>query len=309
MKIMKRKVKTLLLYCFFAGFCAICNAQDYYGNGNNGSWRRKPNNDQQPPKDENITEPSGYLSINFGFATPEGSYGQSFSESAYPLTGTGGVGIGYGGYAQPGFAFDFSLGVPINHSNFGIAFMFGSYNNEYDLNSYVNSLSASSINYNVYSASAITGYSTAPSANDYSESSILGGLFFTYPIGRLSLDGRAMLGVLLSGLPEQDIYAIDAANDELQYDVESSNSTSLAFDVGIGARFMIAQFGRRKLCVMVNLDYLYSNVSYSTQQDLYVVPASGANAGYQVSLIPTPAVSGSFPIQMLNVTFGIGYQL
>jgi hypothetical protein len=118
-----------------------------------------------------------------------------------------------------------------------------------------------------------------------------------------------MIGALLSTLPEQNVYAIDAANDELEYDLESSNAASFAFDFGVGVRFMIAQFGRRKLCIMANADFLYSNITYNTQQDLYVIPASGSNAGYQSSLVPTPSVSGSFPIEMFNVSFGIGYQL
>jgi hypothetical protein len=157
---MNKKAKFLAACSILMLYTAISSAQDYYGGGNNSSWRRKPDNNQPPPKqDEGNTEPSGYLSINFGFATPEGSYGQPFSQSSY----SNAVGIGYGGYAQPGFAFNFSLGVPISHSNFGVAFMFGSYNNTYDLNSYVNSLSVSNTNYNAYSSSVITGYASAPS--------------------------------------------------------------------------------------------------------------------------------------------------
>lgn len=306
MDTMKRKVRILVSCSLLVCFYVVSNAQDYYGGGN-GSWRRRPaqNNDQPKDKDDNTPEPSGYLSINFGFATPEGSFGQPYSQNTY----TEGVGIGYGGYALPGTAFHFSLGIPIDHSNFGVALMFGSYDNQYDLNNYVNALNASPINYNAYSTSPIVGYATAPAQNTYDESSILGGLFATFPVGRLSVDGRLMIGALFNSMPEQDIYAADADGDELQYDVEPSNSTSLAFDAGIGLRFMLAEFGRRKLCIMANVDYLYSKASYNTQQDLYVVPASGPYAGYQGQLVPTPSVSGSIPIQLLNITFGIGYQL
>ena len=306
MYILKGKAKTLIICGLLICFYAASEAQDYYGGG--GSWRKRPSQQQNQPKekeDEGIPEPSGYISVNFGFATPKGSFGQAFPQGNY----TEAVGTGYGNYATPGDVFSFSLGIPINHSNFGIALMFGSYDNSYDLGNYVNGLSNSSFYYNPYSNSPIIGYAAAPAQNSYSESSILGGLFATYPIGRLSFDGRFMIGALLCGLPEQNVYAEDADGDQLQYDVEPSNATSFAIDVGVGARFLLAQLGRRKLCIMANVDYLYSNVSYSTQQDLYVVPNSGPNAGYQAQLVPSPSVSGKLPIQLLNVTFGIGYQL
>ena len=307
MNLMKRKVKILVLSGLLTCFCAESYSQDYYGGGG-GSWRRKPDNSQQQPKDKDNSapEPSGYISINYGFATPEGSFAQPFSQGTYNEA----VGIGYGNYGLPGSVLHFSLGIPIEHSNFGVALMFGSYNNQYDLNNYVNSLNGSNINYNAYSNSPIEVYNSAPAQNIYSESSIMGGLYATYPLGRrLSIDGRFMIGALLCSLPEQDVFAEDADGDALQYDVEQSNATSLAFDAGIGVRFLIAELGRRKLCAMVNVDYLYSNVSYNTQQDLYVIPATGTNAGYEVQLIPSPSVSGNLPIELLNVTFGIGYQL
>lgn len=301
------KILTLcgLLVCS----CAAINAQDYYGG--NGSWRKQPsNNNNNSNQNTDEAEPSGYISVNFGFATPEGNFGQTYSQNAYdPYGPNPPVGIGYGNYAMPGTAFHFSLGVPINHSNFGVAFMFGSYANQYDINSYVNSLNNSPVSYNPYSPSPIAGYASAGGDNVYDESSIMGGFFATYPVGRFSFDGRLMIGALLCSLPEQDVYAEDMDGDALQYDVEPSNSTSLAFDVGVGVRFMVAQFGRRKLCLMVNADYLHSDVSYSTQQDLYVVPVSGNNAGYSTQIIPSPSVTGTLPIDLLNITFGIGYQL
>jgi hypothetical protein len=305
---MKSKVRILIWCGLLMCSCIFSDAQDYYGGGN-GSWRRQPsnrNNNQQKQKSDSDNEASGYISINFGFATPEGNFGQSFSQSGYNNQAAG---IGYGNYADPGTSFHFSLGIPINHSNFGIAFMFGSYTNQYDINNYVNSLVNSPVSYNAYANSPIEEYASGNGQNVYTESSILGGGFATYPIGRLSIDGRLMIGALLCNLPEQNVYAEDAAGDELDYDVEPSNSTAFAFDLGVGVRFMVAQLGRRKLCIMANVDYMYSKVSYNTQQDLYVVPASGNNAGYQAQLVPSPQVSGNLPIQLLNVTFGIGYQL
>ncbi len=311
MEIMKMNVKIIVICCLLGCIVSNSDAQDYYSGGG-GSWRRRPA-DNPPPKDkqdQSNPEPSGYISINFGFANPEATFGQPFPQNSFANNYNYGVGIGYGGYASPGSVFHLSLAFPVNHSNFGVALMFGSYDNQYNLNSYVNALNNSPANYNPYSNSPILAYSTAPSTQpDYSASSILAGLFYTYPIGRLSIDARLMLGVLLSDLPEQDVAAIDGAGDQLQYDVEPSSSTSFAVDAGIGARFLVAEIARRKICVMINVDYLYSSISYNTQQDLYVVPATGPNANQLEQLSPTPAITGSIPLQLFNVTFGIGYQL
>jgi len=280
---MKKRAKVLivcsLLFCFYSeGY-----SQDYYGGG--GSWRKKPNNDQQSKdKDNAATDPSGYISINLGFATPEGSFGEM-------------LGSQYGNYADPGgLVFDFSLGVPINHSNFGVALMFGSYDNTYDVTSFAS-------NNQVYSLPTQTGQT------DYSESSIMGGLYVTYPIGRLSIDGRLMGGILLCTLPEQSVGYNDQANNSWYLDTQPVNQNAFAVDAGIGARFLIAELGRRKLCLMANIDYLYSNVSYNTQQYVYETYASGVNAGTTVQYVPSPTVSGHLPIQLMNITFGIGYQL
>lgn len=238
---------------------------------------------QGPPpnnQENDIIQPSGYISVNFGFATPEGGFANS--------------GNSYGGDALPGDVFHFSIGVPINHSNFGIAFMFGNYNNQYNLNAYANNNSE---------------YAIYPNQNYYSENSIMVGLYTTYPFGRFSLDGRFMIGALLSGLPEQNVGYNDVEGDSYENDLQPSNSTSLAFDAGVGIRCLLAQFGRRKLCAMINVDYLYSNVSYNTEENQYEVPATGPNAGYQVQFVPSPTFSGTLPIELLNVTFGLGYQL
>lgn len=276
----RSKVKIWAFCSVFSCLCILSNAQEYYGGGGNGSWRRHPSNyNRQRYRDTANNEPSGYITVNFGFANPQGSFGQE-------------IGNQYGGYALPGSDFNFSLGVPVNHSDFGVALMFGSYDNQYDLNTFSNNNYVSPV---------------FPDQNDYSESSILGGLYATYPIGRLSIDGRLMGGVLLSNLPEQDIIYDDVAGDQYQYDLQPSNSTSFAFDAGIGVRFMIAQFNRRKLCVTANLDYLYSSVSYNTEQIEYYTPYANnpTNITYQTNYSAT----GHLPIQLLNITFGIGYQL
>jgi hypothetical protein len=290
MQTRNKNVKTLVIFSLLVCAYSMSFAQDYYGGGPPpGGWRRRPNQQQQPrdKEDKGNPEPSGYSSVNFGFANPEGAFASPF-------------GSGYGGYALPGSVLHISFAVPLGHSNFGLAFMFGSYNNEYDLNNYINYLSNSSTS-NAY------GPVTEGVNNVYSESSILGGLFVTIPIGRLSIDGRLMAGALLNSLPEQAYGKQDTAGNVSVYDLQTSYPTSLAFDVGIGVRCLIAKFGRRQVCAMVNVDYLYSNVSYNTTQEEDDTPYN-SNPNNQVTYIYYNQVSGHLPISLFNITFGIGYQ-
>ena len=268
--------------CLLVCVCGVSDGQ--YGPPPPGYGRpmRRQGGGNNERKDDGPVRPSGYISGNVGFANPEGSYGAA-------------VGGGYGGYAMAGYDFNLSLGIPVNHSNFGVALQFGSYSNGYDMGSYASN----------------NGVSEAyPEEDVYGESSILGGLYVTFPLGRVvSIDGRLMGGVLLSTLPEVDYGYYDGQGDSYQYDLEPSNAASFAGDAGIGVRFLIAQFGRRRLCAMVTVDYLYSKVGYTTQQDIYEVPATGPNAGNELQLVPSPTFSGTLPVELLNVTFGLGYQL
>jgi hypothetical protein len=287
MDTLKKKTGILIFFSVLFCVCSISNAQDYYGGGGN-SWRKKPAANQ-PPQDTKEVEPSGYSSINFGFANPVGSFASSF-------------GNGYGGYALSGIGYNLAIAAPISHSNFGIAFMFGSYTNEYDLNNYVNYLS----NSNPYPNGVAYGSVSGGINNIYSESSILGGLYVTYPIGRLSIDGRFMVGALLNSLPEQAYGKIDSAGNQTVYDLQTSYPSSFAVDAGIGIRCLIAKLGRRQLCAMVNIDYLYSKVSYTTTQIVDYTPYANNPSGNYYETYNT--ISGHLPISLMNITFGLGYQ-
>jgi len=249
--------------------------------------RRSPANNPGGNDAPNTSEPSGYLSLNLGLALPE----QSFATE---------IGSGYGGYAQPGSVYNLSFAFPINHSNFGIALMFGNYGNSYDLDTYVNNLN--------YANTNTLSEAVYPDNNFYSATSIMGGLYFTYPIGRLSIDGRLMIGALLCSLPEQDYASEDAAGNIFQYDLQSSNTTGLAGDVGIGLRYLILRLARRPLCAMINVDYLLSNPTYNTEQIVYETPATNNPYGQTYQLVPSPTASGHLPISLLTISLGLGYQ-
>ncbi len=288
MDTLNKKARILIFFSLFFVTYATSNAQDYYGGGGN-SWRKKPTNNQPSRDAKEAVEPSGYTSINFGFANPVGSFASSF-------------GNGYGGYALSGIGYNFSIAAPISHSNFGLAFLFGSYSNQYDLNNYVNYLS----NSNPYPNAVAYGNVSGGINNIYSESSILGGLYVTYPIGRLSIDGRVMIGALLNSLPEQAYGKVDSAGNQTVYDLQTSYPASFAIDAGIGIRCLLAKIGRRQLCAMVNIDYLYSKVSYTTTQVVDYTPF--ANNPYSNYYETDNSVSGHLPISLMNITFGLGYQ-
>jgi hypothetical protein len=283
MDTIRKKAKILVMFCLFVCAFGTSNAQDYYG----GGWRKKPaENQPQDKEDKGNPPPTGYMSINFGFANPEGGYAAS-------TAGT------YGGFGLPGTNINFSMAFPINHSNFGLAFMFGSYTNTYDNNNFINYISNSSNSGNYEYGSVSGGID-----NIYALNSIMGGLYVTYPLGRFSIDGRFMAGVLLSSLPEQAYGKEDTAGNVTTYDMQVSNSVSLAFDAGIGIRCLIVKWGRRQICAMVNLDYLYSNVPYSTVQVEDYYPSNP-------NILPTEIdnnINGTLNVSLFNITFGLGYQ-
>ena len=197
-----------------------------------------------------------------------------------------------------GSLYHFSFAFPINHSNFGLAFMFGSYDNNYDVDNFVNFMINTNPNY---------GYGVIQGGNTvYSESSIMGGLYVTYPMGRFSFDGRFMIGGLLNSLPEQAYGQIDAANNITTYDLQTTYPTSFAIDAGVGIRYLIVKLGWRQICAMVNVDYLYSSVSYHATQIEDYTPYVNPNG---VTYESYNSISGHLPISLLNITFGVGYQL
>src|SRR5579863_4441377 len=61
--------------------------------------------EQQPP---DVVPPPGYVVFNFGLSQPAGDFARAINTS-------------YSGYALPGNNFGLSFGIPLAHSNLGIA--------------------------------------------------------------------------------------------------------------------------------------------------------------------------------------------
>jgi hypothetical protein len=228
---------------------------------------------EAPPPDNGNRPPTGYFEIGIGITQPMNSFANA-------------TGAGYGGYAMPGNNLNLAFGIPIQHSNFGVAMMYNYTWNRYDIDSYVSNVQYSDQS-NTY---------TPLQHSWYQESFILGGLFVTIPVQRLSFDFRFMGGVAICGLPEVD-YGADAtsvaASQDPEWDTYSSSSSSFASDIGGGLRFKI-----NHTVIMANVDYMNADPMISTTQratDQY------GNSTYT-------HIGGSIPISLMSYSIGIGYQ-
>ena len=231
--------------------------------------------DVAPPA-ESVNEgvpPSGYFEVGIGAAQPLNSFARESGSS-------------YGGYALPGTNLNLSFGIPIAHSNFGVALMYNYAWNPYDIDTYVDNVQMTdqSNTYMPYGRDA------------YRESFILGGLFATIPVQRVSFDFRLMGGLAICGLPEVD-YGEDAtsvaATQNFEWDTYGSTSTAFATDMGVNIRFRLY-----RTSIMAGIDYLYANPMVSTTQqytDQY------GNSTYS-------HIGGMLPISIMSYSIGIGYQ-
>ncbi|HWY98886.1 MAG TPA: hypothetical protein VNY36_07375 [Bacteroidia bacterium] len=219
------------------------------------------------------TPPSGYFEIGIGAAEPINSFARE-------------VGPSYGGYALPGANLNISFGIPIAHSNFGVALMYNYAWNFHDINSYVDNIQVTDQS-NTY----------MPLGQDvYRESFILGGLFVTIPLQRVSFDFRLMGGLAICALPEVD-YGADAtsptASQNFEWDTYNSTSTSFASDLGMNIRFRIY-----RTSIMADIDYLYADPMVNTTQQ-YTDQFGNSTFSH---------IGGMLPISIMSYSIGIGYQ-
>jgi hypothetical protein len=278
----------LLLLTFTLSFNQAI-AQNY-GDGNyneNRPQRGARNNRQQQREMPPENNPTGYVSINSGFAIPQGSFASQ-------------TGLNYENHALSGSTEHISAGIPLNNSNFGIALSLGYSYHPFNANSYLTNIAnADTSAYN---------YQMAGGSTNYKETNFMVGLFYTYPLGRFSFDFRAMLGIMSCSLPD---IAYQAASNNMpvntgytfdeQWEISSSVAKTVSYDLGAGIRYALGRY----FCLMMNADLLRANLTYNTnKQYLYYgnpyssYPTNGSNT----------AITGTIPINMLNVTFGIGFQ-
>jgi hypothetical protein len=292
-------------------------AQDDYAPPQNYTQPPPPNNNYRNPRNRRTQKqqpeqvvsgkPSGYVSLNFGAANPMGNFGN--------VSGT----TGYGNYAQAGNMYNLSAGIPLNHSNFGIALMLGQCYNPFDLNSYMsNFVNSSSVQATLAPATLNSSTGTyGPNPNysspGYSETHFMAGLFYTYPMRRFSFDLRGLIGVMACSLPSVSVLIGPATagdiSDEFDIIPNQSSVSAFAYDLGGGIRYLLP-IRRRSTCLMLDADILQASTKYNVTDThtQYNPPLNTYNGTGTITSVTTSNISGTQPISLVTISIGIGIQ-
>ena len=229
--------------------------------------------------------PSGYFAMNYGMGVPVGGFADK-------------TGTGYGGYAKPGYDMDYAFGIPINHSNFGIALKAGMFLNSFDNNSYVSTLQASD---------PTKTYQAVIGGHDYMGVSFMGGLFTTIPVNNFSFDFKAMGGIAFCHMPTIDYQTTDNASTSFfpetsDYNYTTTASSAFAYDIGVDFRI-----NPKNKYVQVNpwrkvrtMGFIFG-VDYSSAKP---TANTTLNTGYAST--STTSTTESVTISML--TFSVGFE-
>lgn len=263
---MKYLAKIVLLIAVAAFISSLS-----YGQGSNNNYGPPPQGPANNPKN---FDPTGFIMVTIGGANPLGSYASA-------------TGTGYGGYASGGITESLLAGIPLANTNIGVSLMYAGYANIYDMNSFMSNV-AKSDPYNTY-------YGVYN--EDYSERAYMAGVFYTWPVHRVSFDLRLMGGFMVGNLPEitYSAKATDLlASNDFQWDYASSRSIGFGYDIGGDIRVRL----RRNFCISLNADYTGASLplsTYNTYTDQY---------GNQT----ISSVTGAIPVELFNVSLGLGYQ-
>jgi hypothetical protein len=238
--------------------------------------------------DYNTAKPSGYFAMNYGLGVPVGGFADN-------------TGSSYGGYAKPGFNMDYTAGIPISHSNFGIALKGTYFLNSFDNKGYVNALQASD---------PTKTYQPSIGGHFYMGGFIMGGLFTTIPVNNFSFDFKAMGGIALCHMPTINYQTTDNASTSLfpetsDYTYTSSASSAFAYDLGVDFRI-----NPKNKYVQVNpwrkvrtMGFIFS-VDYASAKPMVNTKLNN-NDIYANN--PTSSSSERIPISMLTFSVGFDY--
>jgi len=164
--------------------------------------------------------------------------------------------------------------------------MYGDYSNWFNINGYVNTLQI-----------ADQSKTYAPLVQDvYRESFILGGIFWTWPMDRLSFDARLMGGLAFSSLPEINYGANwDPAYGQYDYwwDTPASSSVGFGFDMGVDLRYKL-----RRTSIMFGMDYIYGGATVNAYQR-YDSPTTTTYT----------RIYGGVPITEISFNLGLAYEI
>jgi hypothetical protein len=236
------------------------------------------------------TTPSGNFSMGLGTGLPIGNFADK-------------TGSNYGGYAKTGFNMNYTVGIPIAHSNFGIAFMGSWFLNSFDINAYVNTLQSSDLSKSYKPSIGATH-------NDfYTGGFITSGLYATYPVNCFSFDFKLMGGIALCHMPIIDYQASDNSSyfgtGESYWIDKSTMSTAFAYDIGVDFRIIpkikyvqVSPWrSERTVGIIVGVDLVSAKPLVNTTQEY--------NNNFANSTITN--IVERIPVSMLNITLGFAY--
>lgn len=285
-----KTLKASLFILISSGIFATANAQYYYGPPPPPPPGYR-HHQESKDKDDDGSTPTGYFGLSIGAAVPVGSFANEFGGTNTNYTNPP-TSINFpAGYALSGLNFNVSLGIPVNHSNLGIALQYSSASNPFDINTYNDNLAETDLSKN---------YRDGVVSDEYSSSFIMVGLFATIPIQRLSFDFKLMGGIALCYTPEVGFSAdgpdptIPTQTDVYTWDISSSNNASLAFGVGADLRYKI-----RRASLLLGVDFLTTTVNINSQEQ-YTDPY---NYNYYTH------VGGSVTISVVNPYIGVAYDI
>jgi hypothetical protein len=261
-----KNIKAILIVLGVAGAFILAKAQEPDG--------------YYPPVTSNTRDSlqghMGYFTINTGISQPVGRFASTKSTA-------------YGGYAMPGSVINISAGLTPEHSNLGVALIFGNYANPFNGSKYANNVGLSD-----------EAHTYTPTVQDeYINSVAMAGLLYTIPIHKISFDFRLLGGIAFYSFPEvgyaaYQYNAVTGGTDYYTWDIATSNSAALAGDFGAGI-----SYNYRSVAVMLNADYLYSDPQFNTTER---VTSPNGNPSYM-------NLNGNIKVSPVSYTLGLGYQI
>lgn len=246
-----------------------------------GFGKVKAQEEKQEGADTLREYPTGYIALNAGVGTATGNFAKKEI-----------------GAALSGNAFQLSVCVPFESSFFGLA---------------------GKVNYGTYSMSNQTFYIQQMNVNkkfgldttvkfkpsiqqNYTQTSLLIGISGTLPIlsdDQLSLDARVLFGPTIINRPALSIDSIGGVNYTTTYTQAASKSSSFAYDLGFGIRYNLLK--SRKLCIMLNFDYIKTRANFEFEANSkYTDDSDNLHEGVHTE-------KTIYSVTSYDITAGIGY--
>jgi hypothetical protein len=216
---------------------------------------------------------NGYIAILGGLGIPNNSFSS-------------------GGNAANGKIYSLSAAFPGVISNGGIAFKFDHGINGINETQLVESLNSQTASYNVNSS--LTG-----TIGQYYYSTLLCGLYLTFPGKHITIDARILAGVMLAELPPITVnYNNQYSGNSGTYYQAITSGKAFAFDMGIEARYRVYE----RFCIILSADYLTAAPSFNNI-------TTGAGLSSSGNIIQETGretiINQSFDLS--NFSLGVGY--